>query len=112
MNQSGSNDRVVIPIEFGDGTKASIEARPATDAGRTLISGSTTQGFQQIVATIKSVANDLKGALDAAVPNEAEVEFGVDATLESGVLTALIVSGGTSASIKVTLRWKYDKATS
>ena len=44
-------------------------------------------------------------ALARVKPDHATVEFGVDASVEAGGLTALIVKGTGSATLKITLEW-------
>jgi Trypsin-co-occurring domain 1 len=45
------------------------------------------------------------GALEAAKPEKATVEFGIDVGVESGQLTSMLVKGTGTATIKVTLEW-------
>jgi hypothetical protein len=61
--------------------------------------------------SIASIAQTVTGALVQIAPDEAEVEFGVDIGVESGQLTSLLVKGTATATLKVRLLWKNDKAT-
>ncbi|MFD0559544.1 hypothetical protein FB566_0188 [Stackebrandtia endophytica] len=63
------------------------------------------ESFQQIRAMVEAVAGELTAAWEKVRPDEATVEFGVAADVKSGRLTGLLVSGGASASLKVTLKW-------
>ena len=61
--------------------------------------------FDRIRETIEVVSGELVAALEKAKPTEATVEFGINADIKTGKLTGMLVSGGASASLKVTLKW-------
>jgi hypothetical protein len=44
-------------------------------------------------------------------PDRGTVEFGIDVGVESGALTALVVKGTGTATLKVTLEWERSDPT-
>lgn len=86
------------------------------DSGRRMLVETTVQGEEQVsialpkfrgfVDSITEIAKSVAEAVENAKPDAAEVEFGVDATIESGELTAFLVKGSGTANLKVILRWK------
>lgn len=65
-----------------------------------------TLSFEGVRDTIEVIATQLGEVWDRVRPSEASVEFGLSLTAKSGRLTGLLVEGGGSASLKVTLAWK------
>jgi hypothetical protein len=62
--------------------------------------------FKSFADSVGAIASSMTNALRAAKPDEAEVEFTVGADLHGGQLTALIVQGGGSATMRVKLTWR------
>ena len=54
---------------------------------------------------IEGIATTLKSTMDKIAPDKASVEFGVALELEAGKLSALLVQGTASSSLKITLTW-------
>lgn len=85
------------------------------ESGRRLLIEAQVQGEEQVAVSLPNFASftdsiidigkTIAAAIEAVKPDSAEVEIGVDATLESGQLTALLVKGSGTANMKVTLRW-------
>lgn len=73
--------------------------------GRELVAAGAAFDFEQLTHVLGEVAGLVAGAIDKARPTEAQVEIGLDASLEGGKLTALLVKGVASATLKVTLKW-------
>lgn len=66
---------------------------------------STTFSFDDVEASIVSISQSIKAALDKIRPSSASVEFGIEIEVESGKLTALLVKGTSRANLKITLNW-------
>lgn len=64
--------------------------------------------FDGVTDTVKAVAGSLASAWEVVKPAEASVEFGLDVTAKSGKLTGLLVEGEGTASLKVTVTWKFE----
>lgn len=61
--------------------------------------------LEPVMRTIEQLAVGLSAALNRAAPQTAQVEFGLELAVEPGGLTALIVRGGGTATLKITLGW-------
>jgi Trypsin-co-occurring domain 1 len=66
--------------------------------------------FDGLAESIEAIAERMTAALDKVKPDRAAVEFGLDVGVESGALTALLVKGTGTATVKVTLEWERDHA--
>ena len=66
--------------------------------------------FDGLAESIEAIAGRMTAALDKVSPDRASVEFGIDVGVESGGLTALIVKGTGTATVKVTLEWERSHA--
>jgi hypothetical protein len=62
--------------------------------------------FDGMVETLESIGGQLSAAWDVIKPSEMSVEIGLEASVETGKLTGLLVSGGGKGSLTVTLTWK------
>lgn len=93
----------IVESELSDGTKIFIEA-VSTQIEQD-IALKKTHPFNGLGNAIGSIAKDIGDVLEDIGPTKATVEFGLEATVESGGLTALLVNGSGSATIKVTLEW-------
>jgi len=91
-----------IEVELENGKVAYVEA--------TVISGVEavafeTPSFKGVTDAIEEISKSIAGVLEKVKPRKASVEFGVEVGLESGKLTALLVKGTGTASMKITLEW-------
>jgi hypothetical protein len=102
-------DQTIIPLSI-DGTAVLIEIRPETDPEQD-VGALPNVSFDGVVDSIEAIARRLAGALTTVKPDKATLEFGVDIGLESGSLTALIVKGTGTATIKITLEWATGSPT-
>jgi hypothetical protein len=62
--------------------------------------------FDGVRETLEAVASSLAETWKKVEPSEASVAFGLEITAKQGKLTGLIVEGGGTASLNVTLTWK------
>jgi hypothetical protein len=93
----------IVKADIGDERFVQIEARrtsPEED-----VSIKQILSFDGVVDSIQAISERLSEALKTITPDKAAIEFGVDVGVESGALTALIVKGTGSATIKITLEW-------
>lgn len=61
--------------------------------------------FDGVTDAIQGIAQAITGTLEQVKPRKASVEFGLEIATESGQLTALLVNGSSTATLKVTLEW-------
>lgn len=62
--------------------------------------------FEGVTQSIEAIADSVTAGLERVQPDRAAVEFGVDVGVEAGGLTALLVKGTGTATLKVTLEWE------
>ena len=103
------DERDIVKADLGDGRVIQVEVTsagdPETDVGiRDVLS------FKGVVDAIDGLTESLMEALRKAKPDKATMEFGVDIGVESGGLTALVVKGTGTATVKVTLEWAAASA--
>jgi NTP-dependent ternary system trypsin peptidase co-occuring protein len=82
-----------------------IEVRPPADPEVDVGIGDVLS-FEGLADSILAVTESLNAVLSRVEPKRAAVEFGVDVGVETGGLTALIVKGSGTATLKITLEWE------
>lgn len=98
----------IVSVRLNENTRLLIEAvsfdvrvGAAPERGvRTL-----DQAWDDVAQLLQQAGRVLSESLQAIKPTRATVEFGIQLAVESGNLTALLVKGTGSASLKVTLEW-------
>jgi hypothetical protein len=68
-----------------------------------------TLDFRALTATLHEVGGLVKNALQTLTPAEAEVELGLGFSAKTGQLLVLFGEAATQASLKVTLKWRFDQ---
>lgn len=61
--------------------------------------------FADAMQALSGVAEDINTALEKASPNKVTLELGMEFAIESGRLTAMVISGSGRSQIKVALEW-------
>jgi hypothetical protein len=97
-----SDDTLLQKVALTDSTVVTFEARSLDPERQT---GAGLPSFADVASTITSLAQALSGAITAAKPQKASVEFGVEVAVEAGKLTALVVKADAKANLKITLTW-------
>lgn len=93
----------LVKADLGDGCTVAVEVQnvdPEMPVGI-----GDTLSFDGVSNSIEAIAQHITGSLQRINPRRASVEFGVDVGVESGALTALLVKGTGTATLKVTLEW-------
>ena len=62
--------------------------------------------YKELSKSIKSVSNLLVDTLKEVSPDKCSVEFGLEVSLKSGKLLALLCNGEGKANLKITLEWE------
>lgn len=93
----------LIPVKLPNGAQIRVVATmlggKEADVAFKLLS------FDEVTNTIEGIAGSLNAALQKIQPKKASVEFGLEVAVESGALTALLVKGSGTATLKITLEW-------
>jgi hypothetical protein len=76
-----------------------------SQVGEVRVSSGQTFSFDEFSASLEALASNLRDAIAKIAPKKAVIEFGVEASIDSGKLTALLVKGSGKANLKVTLEW-------
>ena len=92
----------VLPITLASGHIVQVEAAVKSQEEDVAFGMPSIEGLRE---AIEGLSTTIMDALKTIQPKKATVEFGIQAAVEAGKLTALLVSGTGTASIKVTLEW-------
>ena len=86
-----------------------IWARATVD-GPTNVASSPLQHLdvEDFRRTVRGVSATLRHAVDDLVPDEVQVEFGLELALKSGKLVSVLAEAGATATVKVALTWKRE----
>jgi hypothetical protein len=104
-----ANVSTVIPVTLPNGSKIRIESRTWDVAGKREKVGITELRFADLIPSIGGISETVLAAIKKVAPKKASVEFGVEVSIESGKLMALLCSGGATANLKITLEWEEEK---
>ena len=98
------------PVQVQLPTGEVIWAKVAVDGPQNVASaGLQHLDVEELGRTVRGLSESLYQAVDGLLPDEVEVEFGLELALKSGKLISMLAEAGATASVKVTLGWKSDK---
>lgn len=95
----------IIKVELSDGTMVNFAITPLP--GPRQVSFRKFE-FKDILKIIEPLSNDLFNSLKKIQPDKIGVEVGLELSVESNTLTALIVKGSAKGNIKVNLEWNKN----
>lgn len=95
--------RSTVTVSLPNGVPLLVETMGDRKSGN--ITGRDHVDLKAVRDSIVGLAALAHEALETAVPDEAEIQFNLAMTAETGKLLCLLVSGSAQASITVTLRW-------
>jgi hypothetical protein len=98
--------RDILRVQLSNGQ--TVHAEVAELGGERNV-GISIFSFEGVANAIEEISRTITETLKKVEPRKATVEFGVDLALESGNLTALLVKGTGTASLKVTLEWEASQ---
>ncbi len=99
---TGIDKTAVIKAELDNGTTIFIQS--VMPEGEEDVAF-TTFSFKDITDAIEGIAESITSTLKKVKPHSASVEFGLEVSVDSGKLTALLVKGTGTANLKITLQW-------
>ena len=94
----------IVPVKMPNGKVVQVQATGSASERGAAIRGQL-PSFEEITDAIEGIASAILGTLEKVKPRNASVEFGLEVALQEGKLTALLVQGGGTASVNVTLEW-------
>jgi NTP-dependent ternary system trypsin peptidase co-occuring protein len=94
----------VVKADLGDGVVVGVEVQ-REEALEEDVSLERALQFGSLAKAIEALTASVIDALRKAQPDRATVELGLDVGVEAGQLTALLVKGSGTATLKVTLEW-------
>lgn len=98
------------PVQVQLPTGEVIWAKVAVDGPQNVASaGLQRLDVEELGRTVQGLSASIHQAVDSLVPDEVEVEFGLELALKSGKVISMLAEAGATASIKVTLGWNGDK---
>ena len=98
------------PVQVQLPTGEVIWAKVAVDGPQNVASGGLQRlDVEELGRTVRGLSASLYQAVDSLMPDEVEVEFGLELALKSGKIISMLAEAGATASVKVTLGWKGDK---
>lgn len=96
------NDTINVHLE--DGTIIQVESiRPVRQQVST-----SSKSLSKVMKMVSSLAKEMKSSFELTNSKKTTIEIGMDITLESGELTALIVKGASTANFKITIEWENN----
>lgn len=106
-------ERRIVEVELPGGAVALVQATEIPDEvleRAEKVGWGDRFDFDEVAATLTGVTKALRGALDKVAPDKVTVELGVELVVKAGKLTALIVEGQGTATLKITLEWSPEEA--
>jgi Na+/H+-translocating membrane pyrophosphatase len=98
-------DRSVVEVELPNGVTALVQAVDA-GGGAAKAARAGKLDLSAVMGALEGMSLAVKSALAKAAPDKVSVEFGLELAIKSGALTAMLVDGEGSASLRVTLEWQ------
>lgn len=99
-----------VPVVI-DGARLYVEAIGDTGE-QEVLGGKVIDGLGGVTDAIRALGDQLTRAVKAIEPDQFSIEFGFEFKVEQGGLVALLVRGGGTASVTVTLEWNKKSADS
>jgi len=98
-------DRSFVEVELPNGVTALVHAVDA-GGGAAKAARAGKPDLSAVMGTLEGMSLAVKSALAKAAPDKVAVEFGPELAMKAGALTAMLVDGRGSASLRVTLEWQ------
>ncbi|MEO0534490.1 MAG: CU044_2847 family protein [Cyanobacteria bacterium P01_A01_bin.123] len=96
-----------IPIQLPNGATVKFEV---AQTGLEKASASfDKKQFQPVADAIEGLVQMIATPIQKVKPKKASVKFGMELSIESGQLTAVIVKGSSKANLEITLEWEVQQ---
>jgi len=98
------------PVQVQLPTGEIIWAKVAVDGPQNVAATGLHQlDMDELGRTVQGLSASIHQAVASVLPDEVQVEFGLELTLKSGKLISVLAEAGATASVKVILGWTGDK---
>ena len=92
-----------LSVTLPNGTIIKVEA---TRFGEQKVAAvDATLNFEPVVEALEGISSALLEGIRKIQPKKATLEFGLEVAVEAGQLTALLVKGSGTSTLKITLEW-------
>ncbi len=100
----------LVAVEVAPDHFIQVEARLPDDPEADVAFGGRPFPIGDLTESITAISAQVASAIESVRPDAASVEFGLDVGFETGGLTALLVKGTGSVTLKITLQWTGTRA--
>jgi hypothetical protein len=97
------SDHKAVKVQVDENTFIYVDAVDVA-GGESEVAGRVFD-LEDVLASVRAVAQRVAESLKAISPDKCSVELGFEVKAEAGGLVALLVRSGGSASLKITLEW-------
>jgi hypothetical protein len=94
----------IVPVQTANGKIVQVQVT-ALGGEEDIAISDYLPSFEEVTDAIEEISSAMVGAIGKIKPQRASVEFGVEVAAQEGKLTALLVQGSGTASVKITLEW-------
>lgn len=98
----------IISMELEDGSIVKVRASTLRGS-EDVLDLKKILPFREVAETIENTAHTVLSSIKKVEPDKASVEFGVEVTIESNGITALLANGTGTGNFKITLEWCKSK---
>ena len=98
-------DKNIVEVKLDNGATALISARQIGGGGATKVAAVPEFDLDAVAGVLEGISTKLQSAVARAAPSKLSVELGLELVVKAGKLTALVVEGEGTASLKVALEW-------
>ena len=94
-----------VEVQLPNGASMYVTAKEIEGAGATKTS-TAGYDFRNVIDALTGLSDVVRSAFASAAPHKTTVKIGIELSVKSGKLTALLVEGGAKGSLDITLEWQ------
>ena len=95
----------IVEVKLDNGATALVAAR-RIGGGASKVGAVPEFDLDAVAEVLEGISTKLQSAVAKAAPDKVSVELGLELVVKAGKLTALVVEGQGTASLKVGLEWQ------
>ena len=97
----------IVPVQMANGKVLQVQVT-ALGGEEDIAIADHLPTFTEVTDAIEQISRAMVSTFERVKPRKASVELGVEVAAKEGQLTALLVQGSGTASIKITLAWERE----